>query len=32
VQDALIKLDDSGHLLMRNGWYRVSEAHKAGRL
>jgi predicted transcriptional regulator len=32
VQDALIKLDDSGHLLMRNGWYRVSEAHKAGKL
>jgi predicted transcriptional regulator len=32
VQDALIKLDDSGHVLMRNGWYRLSEAHKAGKL
>ena len=32
VQDALIKLDDAGYLLMRNGWYRLSEAHKAGRL
>jgi predicted transcriptional regulator len=32
VQDALIKLDDAGHVLMRNGWYRLSEAYKAGRL
>jgi Mn-dependent DtxR family transcriptional regulator len=32
VQDALIKLDDAGYLLMRNGWYRLSEAHKAGKL
>lgn len=32
VQDALIRLDDAGHLLMRNGWYRLSEAHKAGKL
>jgi predicted transcriptional regulator len=32
VQDALIKLDDAGYVLMRNGIYRVSEAHKAGRL
>jgi predicted transcriptional regulator len=32
VQDALIKLDDAGHVLMRNGWYRLSEAHKAGKL
>lgn len=32
VQDALLKLDDAGYLLMRNGWYRLSEAYKAGRL
>jgi len=32
VQNALINLDDLGHVLMRNGIYRVSEAHKAGRL
>ena len=32
VQDALIKLDDTGYLLMRNGWYRLSEAYKAGRI
>jgi len=32
LQDALIKLDDSGYVLMRNGIYRVSEAHKAGKL
>lgn len=32
VQDALIRLDDGGHVLMRNGWYRLSEAHKAGKL
>lgn len=32
VQDALIRLDDAGHLLTRNGWYRLSEASKAGRL
>jgi hypothetical protein len=32
VQDALIKLDDAGHVLMRNGWYRLSEAYKAGKL
>jgi hypothetical protein len=27
-----IKLDDAGYLLMRNGWYRLSEAYKAGKL
>lgn len=32
VQDALIKLDDTGYLLMRCGWYRLSEAYKAGKL
>jgi predicted transcriptional regulator len=32
VQDALIKLDDAGYLLMRNGLYRLSEAYKAGKL
>lgn len=32
VQDALIKLDDAGHVIMRLGIYRLSEAHKAGRL
>jgi predicted transcriptional regulator len=32
IQNALINLDDAGHLLMRNGWYRLSEAQKAGRL
>ena len=28
VQDALIELDDSGDLLMRNGIYRLSEARR----
>lgn len=32
VQEALHKLDDAGHVLMRLGMYRLSEAHKAGRL
>lgn len=32
VQDALIRLDDAGHVLMRNGWYRLSEASKAGKI
>lgn len=32
VQDALIQLDDAGYLLMRNGWYRLSEAYKAGKI
>ena len=30
VRDAFIRLDDAGHVLMRNGWYRLSEAYKAG--
>ena len=30
VQDALTVLDDLGHVLMRNGRYRLSEAYKAG--
>jgi predicted transcriptional regulator len=32
VQEALHRLDDDGHVLMRLGMYRLSEAHKAGRL
>ena len=32
VQDALIRLDDAGHVLMRNGWYRLSEAYRASKL
>ena len=32
VQGALHKLDDEGHVMMRLGWYRLSEAQKAGRL
>ena len=32
VQQALHKLDDEGHVMMRLGWYRLSEAQKAGRL
>jgi Mn-dependent DtxR family transcriptional regulator len=32
VQEALHKLDDEGHVMMRLGWYRLSEAQKAGRL
>jgi len=32
VQQALHKLDDDGHVMMRLGWYRLSEAQKAGRL
>jgi len=32
VQQALHKLDDEGHVMMRLGWYRLSEAAKAGRL
>ena len=32
VQDMLHKLDDDGDLLMKNGWYRLSErAKKDGR-
>lgn len=29
VQDALHDLDDAGRVLMRNGWYRLSEAERA---
>jgi predicted transcriptional regulator len=32
AQEALHKLDDAGYVLMRNGWYRLSEAYKAGKL
>ena len=32
VQEALHKLDDEGHVIMRLGWYRLSEAQKAGRI
>jgi len=28
VQDMLHKLDDEGDLLMKNGWYRLSERTK----
>ena len=28
VQDMLHKLDDDGDLLMKNGWYRLSERAK----
>ena len=30
VQDALIALDDAGDVLMRLGYYRLSERYKAG--
>jgi predicted transcriptional regulator len=32
TQEALHKLDDDGYVMMRNGWYRLSEAYKAGKL
>jgi Mn-dependent DtxR family transcriptional regulator len=32
VQEALHKLDDDGHVMMRLGWYRLSEAQKKGKL
>lgn len=32
IQETLHKLDDEGHVMMRLGWYRLSEAQKAGRL
>jgi len=32
IQETLHKLDDDGHVMMRLGWYRLSEAQKAGRL
>ena len=28
VQDKLIQMDDDGDLLMKNGWYRISERAK----
>ena len=28
VQDTLIQMDDDGDLLMKNGWYRLSEVAK----
>lgn len=28
VQDTLIDMDDEGDLLMKNGWYRLSERAK----
>jgi hypothetical protein len=28
VQDMLHKMDDEGDLLMKNGWYRISERAK----
>ena len=28
VQDALLDMDDDGDLLMKNGWYRISERAK----
>ena len=32
IQAALHKLDDEGHVIMRLGWYRLSEAQKTGRI
>ena len=32
AQEALHKLDDDGYVMMRLGWYRLSEAYKAGKL
>jgi len=31
VQTTLHAMDDDGDVLMRGGWYRLSEAKKAGR-
>jgi hypothetical protein len=31
VQHALHRLDDAGTVIMRGGWYRLSEAGKRGR-
>lgn len=28
VQEALIQMDDDGDVIMRGGWYRLSEASK----
>lgn len=30
VQEALIQMDDDGDVIMRGGWYRISEAAKMG--
>lgn len=30
-QDALHAMDDAGQVIMRQGWYRLSEAEKRGR-
>ena len=32
VQNILHTLDDSGHVIMRNGLYRLSEAYKLGHI
>lgn len=32
VQNALHNLDDLGYVLMRSGWYRLSEAAKRGKI
>lgn len=32
VQDMLHELDDSGHVILRNGAYRLSEAARMGKL
>lgn len=30
VQDVLHQMDDDGDVIMRNGWYRLSERKRAG--
>ena len=30
VQDMLVQMDEDGTVIMRQGWYRLSEAYKAG--
>lgn len=30
VQETLIQMDDDGEVIMRGGWYRISEAAKMG--
>ena len=32
VQEVMHRLDDDGFVIMRNGWYRLSEAARAGIL
>jgi DNA-binding transcriptional regulator PaaX len=32
VQNTLHKMDDDGDILMRNGWYRLSEKRRAGEI